>query len=54
MGLREYKMQLIVNGVFCSRVLIDAHHETKHGDTINDDLILDLVRQLQNKKSYRR
>lgn len=50
MGLREYKMQLIVNGVFCSRVLVDNHYETKHADTMSDELILELVKQLQNEE----
>lgn len=46
MGRREYKMQLIVNGVFCTRVLIDRHYEVKHKDTVSDELILELVKTL--------
>jgi hypothetical protein len=49
MSRREYEMQLIVNGVFCRRVLIDQHYETKHGDTISDELILELVKTLARR-----
>lgn len=39
---REYMLRLVVNG----RVLIDSHYEIKHSDTINDALILELVKKL--------
>lgn len=52
MGRREYEMQLIVNGVFCRRVLIDQHYKLKHGDTVNDELILELVKQLQYEECH--
>lgn len=43
---REYLLKIIVKGKALNRVLIDPHYEIKHSDTINDALILDLVKKL--------
>ncbi len=43
---REYLLRLIVNGRTFKRVLIDSHYEIRHSDTINDALILELVKKL--------
>ena len=36
-----------VNGIGFAEVWIDPHYEVRHGDTITDNLILELVRQLE-------
>lgn len=47
MSRREYKIDPIyVNRVYISGVIIDPHYEEKHGESINDELILTLVRKL--------
>lgn len=47
---RTYKVSpVIVNGVRVSKVVIDPHYEEKHGKTINDDLILALVAELDGR-----
>jgi hypothetical protein len=43
---REYMLGITVNGRKLNRVLIDSHYEVKHSDSINDALILDLVKKL--------
>ena len=46
---REYNVALLVNGVKITKVLIDSHYEKKHAESINDDIILGLVMQLNGK-----
>jgi len=47
---RTYKVSpVVVNGVRISKVVIDPHYEEKHGKTINDDLILALVAELNGR-----
>lgn len=41
-----YSILLTINGRQISRVAIDPHYEERHRDSINDDLILDLVKTL--------
>ena len=50
MERREYSICPIkVNYVLISKVIIDPHFEFKHGDSINDDLILKLVKKLDGR-----
>lgn len=49
MSRREYKIDLIVNETFISKVIIDSHYEEKHSESINDELILALVKTLDGK-----
>lgn len=51
MKQHEYSIDPItVNGIKISRVIIDEHYKLKHGDHINDDLILKLVAELDGRK----
>ncbi len=43
---REYPIFLTINGRKITRVIIDPHQESRHKDSINDDIILSLVRTL--------
>lgn len=40
---RAYRIDITVNGIKINRVVISLHYEKKHSDSMNDDLILDLV-----------
>lgn len=46
MSRREYDISITFNGIEISKVFIDPHYELKHAESINDELILDLVRLL--------
>ncbi len=46
---REYGLQIILNGQRLTKVVIDAHYEKKHSKSINDELILELVRLLNGR-----
>lgn len=48
---RDYPLKLVVNDVFITKVIIDSHYEIKHSESINDELILELI-QLLNEKSF--
>ena len=43
---REYPIFLIINGRKITKVIIDPHYELRHKDSVNDDIILQLVRTL--------
>ena len=49
MARRTYPISLTINQRDIHSVIIDDHYEEKHSDTINDDLILGLVSQLDQK-----
>lgn len=46
---RSYPIQITVNGRNIVEVVIDPHYETKHSGSIDDRLILDLVKVLDGK-----
>lgn len=46
MKRREYVVKLEVNGRKITKVIIDPHYEEKHTKSINDELILELVKLL--------
>jgi hypothetical protein len=46
---RVYKIPVIFNEERFSEVWIDLHYEKKHGDSVNDDLILSLLAKLSGK-----
>ncbi|MGB0453470.1 MAG: hypothetical protein ACPGJV_07120 [Bacteriovoracaceae bacterium] len=50
MNRREYEVKLIVNGVLVSKVIIDPHYEEKHSESINDEIILELIKFLDGKE----
>ncbi len=43
---RSYKVSLTVNDQTITEVIIDSHFEEKHSESINDEIILALVRKL--------
>lgn len=49
---RVYPTRLVINGRQLERVVIDPHYEEKHGESVNDDIILKLV-QLLDGRSFK-
>lgn len=49
MSRREYDLHIVFNGVEIKKVIIDPHYEGKHAGSINDELVLELVRALDRK-----
>ncbi len=49
MKRREYKIDIKVNYIRINKVIIDTHFELKHSISINDELILQLVKQLDGE-----
>jgi hypothetical protein len=47
---RSYPINLIINDKEIKEVIIDSHYEEKHGESINDEIILSLVENLNGKK----
>ena len=45
----EYDIQLTVNGIKINKVIIDPHYESKHSKSINDQIILRLVKKLDGQ-----
>lgn len=48
-GQITYNVRIAVNGRILNRVTIDQQYKNKHGSTINDLLILELVKQLDGR-----
>lgn len=48
MSRREYPIFLTINGRSITKVVIDPHFELRHRDSINDEIILELVWLLDN------
>ncbi|MBP9707281.1 MAG: hypothetical protein KBD78_06520 [Oligoflexales bacterium] len=46
---RDYKISITVNSRAINRVVIDPHYEFKHGDSVNDEIILSLIQMLDGK-----
>lgn len=46
MARREYIIDLNINGRRLSKLIIDPHYEAKHGESVNDQIIIDLVKML--------
>ena len=49
MERREYDISIVFNGVRIKKVIIDPHFEKKHSDSINDEIILQLVKLLDGE-----
>jgi hypothetical protein len=49
MSRREYKINITVNEIAIHKVIIDSHYEDKHAESINDEIILELVKKLDGK-----
>ena len=37
---RAYSVELVVNGIKITKVVIDSHYELKHAESIDDDVII--------------
>jgi hypothetical protein len=46
MNRRVYPTRLVINGRHLDKVVIDPHYDEKHADSVNDEVILALVQQL--------
>ena len=46
MKRREYNLQLVINDRHLNKVIIDPHYQLKHSESINDEIILELVQKL--------
>ena len=49
MSRREYDISILLNRKRISKVIIDPHYEEKHAASINDEIILRLVRTLDGE-----
>jgi hypothetical protein len=49
MSRREYSINITVNDVLIKKVIIDPHYEEKHAESINDEIVLELVKTLDGK-----
>jgi hypothetical protein len=48
-GRTEHPLKLVLNGRKLSRIIIDQHYKEKHSESINDDLIINLVKTLDGE-----
>jgi len=48
---RTFVRNVIFDGNYFNEIWIDPHYEIKHGSSINDDLILDLLQDIE-KRTY--
>ncbi len=46
MSRRAYNVDIVVNSREVKKILIDLHYEEKHKSSVNDEVILQLVRLL--------
>ncbi len=49
MDRQGYDVKMTVNGHKINRVIIDSHYEEKHADSVDDEVILKLVKQLDGE-----
>lgn len=42
----EYPLELVINHKPITRVIIDQHYKLKHAESVTDEIILELVREL--------
>jgi hypothetical protein len=49
MSRREYAIQLNINNRVFTKVVIDPHYEDKHADSVSDEIIINLVKQLDGR-----
>ena len=45
----EYECHLIINNRVINKVIIDQHYKEKHSETINDELILELLKEINGE-----
>lgn len=49
MSKREYYINLFINNIAITKVVIDDHYEEKHSESIDDEIIILLVKELNNE-----
>lgn len=49
MKRREYDINIVVNRIRVTKVIVDPHYEEKHAAVVSDDLILELVKTLDGQ-----
>lgn len=49
MSRREYVINITVNEVLITKVIIDPHYEEKHSESVNDEIIVNLVKTLDGQ-----
>lgn len=49
MSRREYAINIAVNEVLITKVIIDPHYEEKHSESVNDEIIVNLVKTLDGQ-----
>ncbi len=47
---RSYTAHLTINGRLISTIVIDPHYEVKHAESVDDDLIVALVKTLNGRR----
>lgn len=50
---REYDIDVVVNKIKITKAIIDPHYEDKHSESINDEVILHLIKKLDGKTFIR-
>lgn len=50
MERRQYDIDIIVNGRHLTQLIIDSHYLEKHGQSVTDHLIIDLVKMLNGRR----
>ena len=48
-GRNEYPLELTINDKLIHRLIIDQHYKEKHHGSVNDSLILDLVKTIDGE-----
>lgn len=46
MPRREYIIDLTINGRHLKKLVIDSHYEVKHSESVSDEIIIELVKEL--------
>ena len=49
MERREYPVKMTVNGALIDKVIIDPHYEENHSESMDDNIILELVSTLDGQ-----
>ena len=49
MTRREYAIDLVINGRQLKKLIIDPHYEVKHNESVSDEIIIDLVKELDGR-----
>ncbi len=50
MERRKYDISITINGRMISQLIIDPHYLVKHGESITDQIIIQLVKKLDGRE----